>query len=162
MRMDRLRALATPGLCWTRASIRALAALACFGGTSLSSAAVATPFQQYEQSICGAGECVIGFDVPPIGKRLELYDVSCYLRMKGANELRGMWLYLGAEDFLVALAPEATVGAGASEHTVYTANHSIFAYARAGVEFKALVQWTKGAIEQFACHISGNMVDAPG
>jgi hypothetical protein len=120
------------------------------------------PFQQYQNAICGSGECVIGFEAPPIGKRLELHDSSCYLRMRGANELRGMWLYLSAGEFLVALAPEATIREGESDQTVYAANHSIFAYARAGVQFLALVQWTRGVAEQFACHISGEMLDEPG
>jgi hypothetical protein len=149
-----------------RKSMRAAAfvavLLACFCFPTLWCPAAAAPFQQYQNAICGSGECVIGFEAPPIGKRLELHDSSCYLRMRGANELRGMWLYLSAGEFLVALAPEATIREGESDQTVYAANHSIFAYARAGVQFLALVQWTRGVAEQFACHISGEMLDEPG
>jgi hypothetical protein len=144
------------------------ALLASLGCLSLSSTAGAAPFQQYANGVCHPAVplCEIAFATVPAGKRLEIDNVSCYLRVNGGHEINSMYVY--ADEKLFFLAPEAVAvrdglsgGAAAitSKTTSYAANHSIFAYANAGDHFATGIMLTNGVIGQFACHIGGQLVD---
>jgi hypothetical protein len=143
---------------------RALRALLGFlGGAFFCSAADATPFQQYTNGVCHPAipACDIGFAAVPAGKRLEIDNVSCHVRVDGDHALDSVYLY--ADEQIFFLAPE--VVAGGARTTIYAANHSIFAFAKAGQHFSAGMTMTlgvssNGVISQFACHISGRLIDA--
>jgi hypothetical protein len=155
------RKIAARGRKRTGALVFVSALLTCLGSPMLSSSAAAAPFQQFEMGLCSETGCLIPFAVTPTGKRLEVYNVSCYLRMSGALDLFRVGLTVNADAHQVVLTPERVAGSGASGRTVYQATNSIFAFAREGEQFAAFVEWNKGDVDHFECHISGEMLDAP-
>lgn len=162
----------------SRAADLVPALLACLALASRPAGAVAAPFQQYANASCAVARtyCAVDFASVPAGKRLEIDDVSCHLRMTGAHEISLMALTINGNEtsiagHIVVLAPEFVGGIGrisagaapkGSLETIYAASHSIFAYASEGEHFRAAVEFTAGGVGQFACHISGQMLDGPG
>ncbi|MCI0465488.1 MAG: hypothetical protein L0Y57_00530, partial [Beijerinckiaceae bacterium] len=57
----------------------------------------------------------------------------------------------------ITLVPEFVDEASSPLQVVYSANHSIFAFAKAGQRFRAYAELKPGAFSQFACHISGQL-----
>ena len=146
-------------------SAAALLVLAAFAAP-----ASATPFQQYLKGECVGFTCAATFAVVPAGRRLEIDNVSCYVRIKGTAAVEGQiralqLLVLGSNlsaFHAVTLVPKFVGGgtvAGAREG-VYSANHSIFAFASGTQRFQAYVDLGLGVLSQFDCHISGDMVKA--
>jgi hypothetical protein len=142
--------------------------LVCLGSPSLSCAADAAPFQRYESVDCGQATtyCTMTLAFVPAGKRMEIDNASCYLRMSGDHEIASMVLMLSKEKQFrheLFLAPERDVGRAPSQGektTIYSANHSIVAFADGGEQLEAAVQYGAGVAGQFACHISGRLIDA--
>jgi hypothetical protein len=158
----RTRAIAASGQ-RKRAAVRLLSLLACFGWPTVSSVAAAAPFQEYVSVVCNADSefCEMAFTRPPAGKRLEMDNVSCYLR--GAVDLGLSDMYLAihnaenAWQLTIHLAPELV--AESAETAVFAANHSLFAYANSGYRIYASAIGKPDAFRQFACHVSGRLVD---
>jgi hypothetical protein len=144
------------------ASAPALALLAVLGHAPFAYAAPPTPFQEYVNGSCNASfsYCDIAFSRPPLGKRLEISDVSCYARANSGDRLTNMYVTINdhQNSFLhaVFLAPEQIAEAGGT--AVFAANHSLLAYADAGERIYATVLGT-GAFQQFACHLGGMLID---
>ena len=127
-----------------------------------SGVAHAAPYQKYLNGSCGQLVCSINFPVVPVGNRLEISNVSCYLRTQSDSGLyAAQLLVVAGANFpsAVTLVPYLvdTVGATPSAQ-IWSANHSIFAFATAGQKFRAYVELLHGNIYQWACHISGQMV----
>jgi hypothetical protein len=138
-------------------------ALACLGWLSLASAVEAQPIQQYKNGACTSSKiCTIDFLTTPTGKRIEVTNVSCYLRVTGSSELHAMQFLVAQGSSIVSaftVEPRLIGGAPGTSY-VYAANHPVFAYATAGRRLQAYVELKQGAFSQFACHISGQMVPA--
>jgi hypothetical protein len=146
------------------------AAAALLAFAAFSAPASATPLQQYLKGECTGFTCAATFAAVPAGQRLEIDSVSCYVRIKGTAAVEGQiralqLLVLGSNlsaFHAVTLVPKFVGGltvAGAREG-VYSANHSIFAFASGAQRFQAYVDLGLGVLSQFACHISGDLVKA--
>ncbi|HET6376220.1 MAG TPA: hypothetical protein VFF88_09235 [Methylocella sp.] len=138
------------------------ALLGCLSVLPLSSAAEAAPFQQYKNGACSASSkiCTIDFAVVPAGKRLDIIDASCYLRVSGAHELYAMQFLVmqgTATQSALTLQPQYIDDVTMPFESVYSANHSTIAFANAGQRLRAYVELSKGTYSQFACHISGQL-----
>ncbi|MCI0465489.1 MAG: hypothetical protein L0Y57_00535 [Beijerinckiaceae bacterium] len=154
---------AAPGCKALKARVLFLALLVCLSWLHFSSAAEAAPFQQYKNGVCTTGPiCTIDFAVVPSGKRLEITNASCYLRASVDLQLHAMqFLVLEGTAIRSALTllPKFVddISLSVPVQTVYSANHSIFAFANAGQRFQAYVELKHGTYSQFACHISGQL-----
>jgi hypothetical protein len=134
-------------------------AAGCLSWLPLASAAEAVPFQQYKNGACTSSlTCTVEFNLVPGGRRLDVTNVSCYLRAGGTVELLAMQLLVtegGATRSAVTLVPAFVDTTGTQDEWVYSANATIFAFAKAGQRFLAYAELKKGTFSQFACHISG-------
>jgi hypothetical protein len=140
------------------------ALMGCLAWLPFSSAAEAAPFQQYRNGVCAASICNIDFVVVPAGRRLDISNVSCYLRASGDRDISAMQLLVmqgAATRSAVSLVPEHVDDMGSPFQSVYSANHTIFTYATAGQRFRAYTELKKGTFSQFACHISGQIHIVP-
>jgi hypothetical protein len=144
------------------ASARLPCLLAGLGWAFVADASGATPFQEYVNGSCNASYlyCDLAFTRPPPGKRLEIYNVSCYARASGDHRLTNIYVRIDNNEnsfrHAVFLAPEPIAEGNGT--TAYSANHSVLAYADAGERIYATVLGT-GAFQQFACHLSGMLID---
>lgn len=144
------------------AALRSAAALLAL--FTLAAPASARPFQQYLNGVCGAKICKINFIKVPVGSRLDVKNVSCFISVGGPAQLRAaQLLVLGATPgnlvSAVTLVP-LSLGRALTDF-IYSANHSISAFASAQQRFQAYVEITAGTFSQVACHISGDMITAP-
>ena len=150
------------------AALRSAAALLAL--VALAAPASARPFQQYLNGVCGASAkiCRINFIKIPAGSRLDVKNVSCYIRLalesgRGTQIRASQLLVLGATPSTVVSAVTlvpARVGQTATD-VAYSANHLISAFAGAQQRFQAYVEISGGTFSQVACHISGDMMTAP-
>lgn len=149
------------------ALLRSAAALLALA--TLAAPASAKPFQQYLNGVCGASAkiCKIDFFTVPAGSRLDVKNVSCYIRLalesgRGTQIRASQLLVLGANPVnvvnAVTLVP-VLVGQPATDD-VYSASHPISAFAGAQQRFQAYVELDAGTFSQVACHISGDLVKA--
>jgi hypothetical protein len=148
-----------------RALLRSAAALLALA--TLAAPASARPFQQYLNGACSGTICKINFVKVPVGQRLLVNDVSCYVRLApagGGFSLRAVQLLvLGANpaNVLSAVTLVPSLGAGSSiTEANFASNNTISAFANAQQRFQAYVEITLGTFSQVACHISGDMVKA--
>ena len=151
------------------AALRSAAALLAL--VALAAPASARPFQQYLNGVCGASAkiCRINFIKIPAGSRLDVKNVSCYIRINeepggGNAQVRASQLLVlgatpGSVVNAVTLVPRSEAFT-ATEHG-YAANEAIFAFASAQQRFQAYVEIVAGTFSQVACHISGDMMTAP-
>jgi hypothetical protein len=126
----------------------------------VSSVAEAVPYQLYKNGNCSSLVCNIDFPVVPANRRLEISNVSCYVRTSSDLELYAMQLLVmqgGVTRSAVTLAPVFLSSIGTTE-TVFSANHTIFAVGRTGQRFRAYTELKAGSFKQYACHISGEML----
>jgi hypothetical protein len=134
------------------------------GWLPLSSAAEAAPFQQYRNAVCTASLiCSIDFPVVQAGKRLEISNVSCYLRTSGTVEVFAMQFLVNegaTTKSALSLAPSFVDTTGVPFESVFSTNQSVFVFANAGQRLRAYVELKKGTFSQFACHISGQLQTA--
>jgi len=142
-----------------RALISAL--LGCLGWLPFSSVAEAAPFQQYRNGVCASNSiCTIDFGLVPAGGRLDITNVSCYLRTSGTVELSAVQILVVrgmVTQSALTIVPEFVDTLGVPFESVFSANHPIFAFATAGQRFRAFAELKKGTFSQFACHISGQL-----
>ena len=124
----------------------------------------AKPFQQYLNGACGATVCTINFAKVPAGQRLEISNVSCYLRLKfderGNAKIRAaQFLILGANPNNIVSANTIVPAYVASQggEDVFSANHTVRSFANPQQRFQAYVEINNGSFSQVACHISGDM-----
>ena len=61
----------------------------------------------------------------------------------------------------LTLTPQFVDSITTPSERVYSASHSIFAFANAGQHFQAYAELKLGAFSQFACHISGDLQNVP-
>jgi hypothetical protein len=130
----------------------------------------AKPFQQYLNGVCGgtATLCKINFVKVPAGQRMTINNMSCYMRLtNGANGFApairaAQILVLGVNPAnvrnAVTLVPQPVGKAGAE--TVFSANHTVSAFANANERMQAYVELSIGSFSQVACHISGDVSKA--
>jgi hypothetical protein len=133
---------------------------------ALATPASARPFQQYLNGNCAGTLCTINFAKVPAASRLDVDNVSCYMRLKlgtGGTSVQiraAQVLVVGANPNnvlnAVTLVPELT-GRTLTED-VFAANHAISAFAGAGGRLQAYLELERGSFSQFACHISGELV----
>ena len=149
-----------------RVLLRSAAAVLALG--ALAAPASARPFQQYLNGACTGLICKISFAKVPVGQRLDVKNASCYVRLGrlpggGDSQIKAMQLLiLGANPANVVSAVTmvpALVGKPGVE-TVYSAEHSLSSFANAQQRFQAYAEISGSTFEQFACHISGDMVKA--
>jgi hypothetical protein len=135
--------------------------LGCISWLPLASAAEAAPFQRYLNGVCpGSLLCTIDFPTVQAGKRLEITNVSCYARVSGNHNFYALQLLVfegGAIRSALTLRPRYVDDVTTPFQSVYSANHSIFAFANAGQRFQAYAELEEGTFSQFACSISGQM-----
>jgi hypothetical protein len=62
---------------------------------------------------------------------------------------------------VITLLPKYVDGISTTAEAVFSANHSIFAFANAGQRFRVYAGLQKGTISQLACSISGQMENVP-
>ena len=146
--------------------LRMAATLLALG--AFAAPASAKPFQQYLNGACAGKLCRINFAKVPAGQRLTVSNISCYWRLANAQngfapQIRAaQMLVIGAtaNDVLnaVTLVPEQFARAGVE--SVYSADHSVFAFANADQRLQAYVELSIGKFSQVACHISGDMAKA--
>lgn len=139
-----------------------------FAGLALQAPdAHAAAYQVYLNSTCGTSLiCVIDFPDVPLGKRLTISNVSCYLRFDSDASIYGLQLLQmtkgGSIGMAVTLVPQqiGITADGTAFDKVAAANHVITAFASSGEHFRIYAQITKGAsYEQLACHISGQITN---
>ena len=140
------------------------ALLGCFCWLSASSGAQAALYQRYQNGACASNlNCFITFPLIPAGKTLQVTNVSCYLRVIEITEIFAQQLLVIASNgttiiSAVTLEPRIIdTFSGSPSKTVYSANHTILAFATAGQRFRASSQLRYGNNDQFSCHISGHM-----
>jgi hypothetical protein len=156
----------TPGPTRGGMKSRALfsALLGCLAWLPLSSAE-AVPFQQYRNGTCASALiCTIDFPVLLANRRLDITNVSCYLRTSGNHEFKAMQLLVmqaAATRSALTLAPSLVDLTSNPFEAVYAANHPIVAYAGAGQRFQVYAELHRGTFSQFACHISGQLQVVP-
>ena len=128
--------------------------------------ASAKPFQQYLNGVCGATLCTIDFAKVPAGKRLDVTNVSCYVRLRNVT---GRPAIRAAQLLVIGANPNNTLNAvtlvphevsNLVSEIVFSADHPIAAFARSKQRFRAYVEINFGAFSQVACQISGDMVRA--
>lgn len=146
-------------------TLRSAAALLALFTLAAPASALTVPFQQYQNGTCSGTLCRINFWKVQPGWRLEIENVSCYVRVKyGPNTFpivrAAQMLVVGANLTTVlnavTLAP-ASLGQNDTEK-IYSANHAISAFASPGQRFQAYVEIDRGSFSQVACHISGERV----
>lgn len=146
-------------------SAAALLALAAFAAAPAS----ARPFQQLVVGNCVVKTCKYDFVKVPIGQRLEIRNVSCYLRMGAAAETFFPPIVASELAVLGATTPPKTLNAvelitritGAHEdQIVVTSNDSVAAFATAQQHFQVVTVVYDGALFETRCQISGDMVSA--
>jgi hypothetical protein len=136
--------------------------LTCLSSLPLSSAAEAAPYQRYQNGTCAVGPtiCNIDFPVVPANRRLIVTSVSCYLRTSSDRDLYAMQLLVvvpGGLGSAVTIVPQTVDSISATGDLVWSANHTVVAFANAGSRMRAYTELKAGSIRQFACHISGDL-----
>jgi len=130
---------------------------------------VRTPYQQYVYIGSCSVPCVLNFAAVPARHRLEVSNVSCYLRWDAVANL----MYVDNVQLLVLNSSNALITASTLApipvHTLdpqvphsrltFAANHAVAVFAPAGHHFRAASDTTGGAAASFfSCHVSGQMV----
>jgi hypothetical protein len=146
--------------------LRAAAALLALG--TLAAPGSARPFQQYLNGTCGGSApiCTINFVKVPAGQRLDVSNVSCYIRLKdgsgGAHVRAAQFLVLGANPNTIVSALTIVPAYVESQfgESIFASNHLVRAFATAQQRFQAYVEIDHGGFSQLACHISGDLTKA--
>jgi hypothetical protein len=129
------------------------------------SSAQATPYQRYQNGACVGLTCAIDFPKAPAGKRLVIQNASCYLRVSNSADIYALQLLiLNNADTLISaqtFTPQFVDSITTPSERVYSGTHSIFAFANAGQRFQVYAELKAGSFSQLACHISGDMQNAP-
>lgn len=126
----------------------------------------ARPFEQYLNGACGAKICTINFAKVPAGQRLEVTNVSCYIRLKavpGRPSIRAVQLLVLGANSNNAVSATTVVPFFTSDdgfEVVHSANQIVTAFANAQQRFQAYVEISSGVFSQVACHIGGDLVPA--
>ncbi len=127
-------------------------------------AATSVPFQRYLNSDCSTGtDCTIDFPVVAAGKRMDIFSTSCYTRFTGfASDVDIAALQLLVVNpkgtILNAVTLKNVLQDSNGTYSAFAASETIVAFAGPGARFQAFMRYTKGKLEQFACHISGAIV----
>ncbi|MPZ58095.1 MAG: hypothetical protein GEU91_16690 [Rhizobiales bacterium] len=134
------------------------ALLACLFWLPVASAAQAAPFQDYRNGACGSGICNINFAPVPSGRRLDISNVSCYLRVSQDADVYALQLLVaqGANiSSAVTVVPQFVDSVAGIGDRVYSADHHIFAFANAGQRFRIYAELKGGVYRQLACTSAG-------
>jgi len=129
---------------------------------------VRTPYQQYLYTT-NCVPCILNFSAVPARHRLEVSNVSCYIRWDAvANPMyvdNVQLLVLNSSNALITASTLAPIPVHTLDPQVphsrltFAANHAVAVFAPAGHHFRAMVDTTGGAAANFfACHVSGQMV----
>lgn len=127
-----------------------------------------TPYQSYVFNQSCSVPCTLNFAKVPANKRLEISNVSCYVRWDAVaspmyiDNIQLLVMHTTTLESASTLAPIPT-------HTLdpqvphsrltFTANHPVSVFAAAQRNFRVVADTTGGAAANFfACHISGQMV----
>jgi len=138
--------------------------LGCFFWLQGSSAQAA-PYQRYLNGSCAGFVCQIDFPKVQADKRLVISNASCYLRVSNSADILAMQLLIvnnsGTLISTLTLTPQFVDSITTPSERVYSASHSIFAFANANQHFRAYAELKQGSFAQFACHISGDLQNVP-
>lgn len=139
-------------------------AAALFALATFAAPASAEPFQQLLNGKCVGKVCKFNSTKVPAGKRLDIRDVSCYVRM-GVTD--GDFYPLVAESLSVLGADPTKIintitlvtnVTGVSDgQIVISSNNAVVAFATAQQMFQANFVIFEGQVFETRCHISGDM-----
>jgi hypothetical protein len=136
--------------------------LSAVAATSVTKPAEAADYQKYLNGNCAGVICTLDFPVVPAGKKLTISNTSCYLKTFATTDLVAMQLLVikGATPLTaVTLGPASEYFAANPSTSIHQVNAQIFAFAQAGQRFQAYAEVRNGSgFQQFACHISGQLV----
>lgn len=129
---------------------------------AMAGAATSVPYQRYLNGSCPGLICKISFPVVPAGKRLEITNTSCYLRLEvnPDTDLLALQLLVLNSSGTITNAVTLPVDFQDSDEAFFAlaANEHIFVFAAAGQRLQAYAELKRGKYQQFACHISGQLV----
>jgi hypothetical protein len=147
-----------------RALLRSVAALLALG--ALAAPASARPFQQLVNGNCVGEICKYDFAKVPLGQRLDVHNVSCYLRM-AVPPSESVPLAAAELAVLGATTPPKLINSVSlvphyvgqhDDQIVLSSNDSVAAFANAQQRFEAVISLYAGTIFETHCQISGDMV----